>query len=163
MTEPSGLRALGRSPLTLGILALAVLAVFVVVSNRGGGEAGAAYGAEEGADCVAVYPDGLAGADFAFDGVVTGTGPSVSDRAGAVLGYAGVTFEVREWFTGGVVEEVTVDLNTRPSPGTRLLVAGAARWGGEPLDAPVSWQGCGFVRYFAPDVADDWRAAFDTP
>jgi hypothetical protein len=71
-----------------------------------------------------------------------------------------VTFEVREWFAGGTGEEVTVDLSTRPSPGTRLLVAGAARWGGQPLDAPVSWQPCGFVRYFAPGVADDWRSTF---
>lgn len=160
MRQASGPSALGRSPLVIGAMVLAVLAVVIIVSDRSGAEAGAAYGADAGADCVAVHPDGLREVDWAFDGVVTGTGPSVSDRAGSVLGYTGVTFEVREWFTGGSVEEVTVDLNTRPSIGTRLLVAGAARWGGEPLEAPVSWQGCGYVRYFAPDLADTWRAAF---
>jgi len=141
------------------VTALAVLAVIIVVSDRSGGEAGAPYGSDAAADCVAAYPDGLAEADFAFDGVVTGTGPSVSDRAGAVLGYTGVTFEVREWFAGGTGTEATVDLSTRPSPGTRLLVAGAARWDGRPLDAPVSWQACGFVRYFDPGVADHWRTS----
>ncbi|WP_420111260.1 hypothetical protein [Pseudactinotalea sp.] len=160
MRQASGPSALGRSPLVIGAMVLAVLAVVVIVSDRTGGEAGAAYGADNGADCVAVHPDGLREADWAFDGVVTGTGPSVSDRAGAVLGYTGVTFEVREWFAGGSGAEVTVDLSSRPSIGTRLLVAGAARWGGQPLDAPVSWQGCGFVRYFDPDLADAWRTTF---
>ena len=160
MSNASGASARIRSPLVLGALALAVLAVFaviIVVSDRGGGTAGAAYGADEGGGCVSVYPDGLADLDWAFDGVVTGTGPSVSDRTGSVLGYTGVTFEVREWFAGGSGEEVAVDMSSRPQIGTRLLVAGEPRWGGQPLDAPVSWQGCGYVRYFAPGIADQWR------
>lgn len=146
--------------MVIGVLLLAVLAVVLVVRDRAGGEGGAAYGASESEDCVSVYPDGLADVDWAFDGVVTGTGPSVSDRIGQLGGYSGVTFEVREWFAGGSGAEVTVDLNSRPSIGTRLLVAGAPRWGGEPLDAPVSWQPCGYVRYFDPDVADEWRTTF---
>lgn len=163
MTDPGRGNILGRTPATIGAIVLAVLAVVIIVTDRSGGEAGSAYGADDGGSCASVYPSGLGDLEWAFDGVVTGTGPSVSDRAGSMLGYAGVTFEVREWFAGGSGQQVTVDLSSRPAVGTRLLVAGTARWGGDPLDAPVSWQGCGYVRYFAPDVADEWRTTFASP
>ena len=160
MTSDSGQGSLGRSPLAIGATALAVLAVVLIVWNRAGGEAGAAYGAADGGDCVSVYPEDLAERSWAFDGVVIATGPSVSDRVGSMEGYTGVTFEVREWFAGGSGDAVTVDLASRPGVGARLLVAGEPRWDGQPLEEAVAWESCGYVRYFDPDVADDWRETF---
>ena len=47
-------------------------------------------------------PGAVARRGFAFDGVVVAVGTSVSDRSDdADLGLPGVTFEVREWFSGG--------------------------------------------------------------
>jgi hypothetical protein len=114
--------------------------------------------------------------DFAFDGTVVAVGKPVSQRPGdpEPWNYSGVTFRVNEWFKGGAATTFTVDMvesGTRslegegsPSAyrvGSRLLVSGMARWGGgDPLAYPVAWFGCGgFTRYYAPEVADRWRAA----
>ena len=81
--------------------------------------------------------------------------------------YVGVTFRVHQWFTGGSGSSVTVDLLApvtldRGSEeaisygvGTRLLVAGTARWSGAPLDKPVGWE-CGFTRYWDQATAVEW-------
>ena len=123
------------------------------------------------ASCAEAYaPDALTGRAFAFDGVVLDIGPSVSDRGDGVnLGLPGVTFKVREWFSGGRTDTVTVDVQTTGSPessdavhaygiGSRLLVSGEARWGGSPLEAPIAW-GCGFSRYYDPETAMAWHDA----
>ena len=125
------------------------------------------------ASCVESYaPKAAIGRAFAFDGVVVEVGPSVSDRGDeADLGLPGVTFEVREWFSGGQADTVTVDMqppatdSADPSDpgyaygvGSRLLVSGEARWGGSPLDDPIAW-GCGFSRYYDPETATAWRNA----
>ncbi len=125
------------------------------------------------ASCVESYaPKAVKGRAFAFDGVVVEVGPSVSDRGDeADLGLPGVTFEVREWFSGGRADTVTVDMqpprtgSADPSdPGyaygvdSRLLVSGEARWGGSPLEHPIAW-GCGFSRYYDPETATAWRDA----
>lgn len=115
------------------------------------------------ASCVESYaPKAVAGRAFAFDGVVVAVGRSVSDRGDdADLGLQGVTFEVREWFSGSRADTVTVDLQAPGSAygvGSRLLVSGEARWGGSPLDAPIAW-GCGFSRYHDPETAKAWRDA----
>ncbi len=125
------------------------------------------------ASCVESYaPDALTGRAFAFDGVVLDIGPSVSDRGdGADLGLPGVTFKVREWFSGGRADTVTVDVqppttgSADPSDpvhaygiGSRLLVSGEARWGGSALEAPIAW-GCGFTRYYDLETAMAWHDA----
>jgi hypothetical protein len=127
-----------------------------------------------GALCVEQYSAAaVTGRAFAFDGTVTEIGPGTSDRKGAELGYAGVTFTVHEWFSGGSGPAVTVDMaspdgnvisSVEQAPGyevgTRLLVSGEPRWGGAPLDDAIAW-GCGFTRYYDEETADRWRAAFD--
>ncbi len=127
------------------------------------------------ASCVESYaPDAVVGRAFAFDGVVVDVGLSVSDRGDeADLGLPGVTLEVREWFSGGQADTVTVDIqlpaagSADPSDpgyaygvGSRLLVSGEARWGGSPLEDPIAW-GCGFSRYYDPETAAAWRNAFE--
>lgn len=119
------------------------------------------------ARCVESYtPEAVTGRAFAFDGVVVDIGASVSDRGDeGDLNAPGVTFEVREWFSGGSADTVTIDVqvaNTEfadPSDpgysfgiGSRLLVSGEPRWGGSPLDDPIAW-GCGFSRYHDPETA----------
>lgn len=124
------------------------------------------------ASCVETYtPGAVAKRAFAFDGVVVELGPSVSDRGDeADLGLPGVTFEVREWFSGGRGDDtVTVDVqppttgSDNPSDpgyaygrGSRLLVSGESRWGGAALASPIAW-GCGFSRYYDPETAKAWR------
>jgi hypothetical protein len=126
------------------------------------------------AACVEKYePEALKRRAFAFDGVVLAVGPPVSDRGdGADLGGPGVTFRVREWFSGGSAYTVTVDLTSVSKPdtdqgdeiggpygiGSRLLVSGEARWGGSPLTSPIAW-GCGFSRYYDQETATTWRDA----
>ncbi len=120
--------------------------------------------------CAVMYSAGeLVKSDFAFDGTVTKLGPPVSGGSG--MPYVGVTFQVHRWYAGGSGTSVTVDLlapatvgvgveeATSYGIGTRLLVAGAARWGGAPLDHPVAW-GCGFTRYWDEQTATAWAAAF---
>lgn len=130
---------------------------------------------DEAASCVESYsPAALAARDFAFDGVVVTIGSSVSDRGDeGDLALPGVTFEVREWFSGGSADTVTVDMQTLATPaaepsdqryaydvGSRLLISGEPRWGGAPLDAPIAW-GCGFSRYYDEQTAAAWRDAFE--
>lgn len=143
-----------------------------VVRNRTAGRTGSLPDGGT-ASCVEYYaPKALTGRAFAFDGVVVEVGPSVSDRGdGADLGLPGVTFEVREWFSGGRADTVTVDMqplttgSADPSDpgyaygiGSRLLVSGEARWGGSPLEDPIAW-GCGFSRYYDPETAAAWHDA----
>lgn len=125
--------------------------------------------------CVEVYaPAAVSQRAFAFDGVVLEVGPSVSDRGDeADLNLPGVTFEVREWFSGNPGSDtVTVDVpsaTTRSEdssdpgyalgPGSRLLVSGESRWGGSSLESPIAW-GCGFSRYYDARTAKAWRSAF---
>lgn len=122
-----------------------------------------------GASCTEEYSlDALTSRAFAFDGVVVGVGPSVSDRGDqGDLGLSGVTFEVREWFTGGDAQEVTVDLqgvNNESGAewglpfeiGQRLLISGEPRWAGAPLDSPIAWS-CGFSRFYDEQTASQWR------
>ena len=123
------------------------------------------------ASCVEAYaPAAVSKRAFAFDGVVVDVGPSVSDRGDeADLGLPGVTFEVREWFSGGQADTVTVDMqppnsgSADPSDpgyayglGSRLLVSGEPRWGGSALQDPIAWS-CGFSRYYDPATATSWR------
>ena len=123
-------------------------------------------------ECVQSYsPEAVAGRSFAFDGTVTGIGPAATNRPGAELPLAAVTFRVHEWFRGGAGETVTVDMDApRPAGsvsepavpayaiGTRLLVSGEPRWGGAPLDDAIAWS-CGFTRYYDPRTAAEWAAA----
>jgi hypothetical protein len=99
-----------------------------------------------GASCVEQYsPDTLRNRAFAFDGTVV----SIELRSDSKLQLEGeedpripwVTFSVHRWDRGGSGDEVGVwveNLNIETSagtirgePGTRLLVAGEPRWGGE--------------------------------
>lgn len=102
-----------------------------------------------------------------FRRTVNDVGASVSDRGGdGDLNLAGVKFEVREWFTGGDADEVTIDLQSLGEGtaeedlpfqvGPRLLVSGEPRWGGAPLDSLIAWD-CGSSRYFDEETAAVWR------
>ena len=119
--------------------------------------------------CVEQYsPREVMDRAFAFDGTVTAIGPGRTDRGDeGDLGYAGVTFEVHEWFRGGSAATITIDLEPpgaspdgRPAydVGTRLLVSGEHRWGGS-TDADLLGWGCGFTRYHDASTADAWRQA----
>jgi len=123
------------------------------------------------ASCVEEYsPENLVARDFAFDGTVEAVGEAdVSGAEGDSDGSVPVTFTVAEWFAGGEGDRVTVDM---PAPGmvssdggityevgSRLLVSGEPRFGGEPLDDAVAW-GCGFTRAYDDATAAEWRAAF---
>jgi hypothetical protein len=117
------------------------------------------------ASCVESYaPQAVSGRSFAFDGEVLKIGPSISDRgAGGDLNLPGVTFEVREWFSGGQGDTVTVDMqvpavDSTYGIGSRLLVSGEPRWGGSPLTEPIAWA-CGFSRYYDAETAAAWRDA----
>lgn len=106
---------------------------------------------------------------FAFDGTVVAIAPGATNRSGnGVLDTVAVSFAVHEWFAGGTAETVTVDLIGPTSKiagdetpayeeGTRLLVSGEPRWGGEPLDDAIAWSCGGFTRYYEAAVADEWR------
>lgn len=124
------------------------------------------------ASCVESYDvgDPVAGRAFAFDGTVAAIGPARTDREELESGLVGVRFAVNEWFAGGSLDTVVIDL-THPDHsgldefppaygvGTRLLVSGEPRWGGAPLDDPIAW-GCGFTRYYDEATASDWTKAF---
>jgi hypothetical protein len=122
------------------------------------------------ASCVEVYsPETLVNRSFAFDGTVT----SIETRTDPKLP-AGeretpwVEFDVNRWFLGGSPETVGIwmdALNVETSVGTvsaevgtRLLVAGEPRWGGEPLDDPLAWT-CGFTQPWTEEAAAEWEAA----
>jgi hypothetical protein len=133
---------------------------------------GALFSAET-TSCVESYnPAAVRGRAFAFDGEVVEVGPSVTNRSdGSELAMVGVTFAVREWFSGGGDDTFTVDMlppdqASEPSSehgpayalGSRLLVSGEPRWGGQPLESPIAWT-CGFTRYYDQDAAAQWRTA----
>jgi hypothetical protein len=121
--------------------------------------------------CIEEYSPGtLVQRSFAFDGTVA----SIELRSDSHLPSEDnqvhwVTFAVNRWFRGGSVSQVGVwidSLNLETSvgtieaePGTRLLVAGEPRWGGEPLQDPIAWP-CGFTQPWTPGTAADWEAAF---
>jgi hypothetical protein len=122
--------------------------------------------------CAEEYsPAAVAHRAFAFDGIVIDVGAAVSDRGDeSDLGLPGVTFQVREWFSGGSGRTVTVDLQapddeqdgpTEPGVygiGARLLVSGEPRWAGPPLANAIAWS-CGFTRYYDPTTARSWNEA----
>ncbi len=111
-------------------------------------------------------PETLAQRGWAFDGTLSGTGAINDSRLGSV---PSATFHINRWYRGGSGNEVTVQYETgvvdefAPSvaPGTRLLVAGEPRWGGQPLDDAVAW-GCGFTQPWTADAATAWATAFGT-
>ncbi len=126
--------------------------------------------------CVEEYnPQTLATRAFAFDGVVVDILPGrTNGPGGGALDLRAVTFDVEEWFSGDGEDQVTVEMyapavapsatrtdETTPSYelGTRLLVSGEPRWGGDPLEEGIAW-GCGFTRYHDPAAAGTWREAF---
>lgn len=123
------------------------------------------------ADCVEGYDlTTLKHRAFAFDGTVSNMSAMLppTDGSGTPNEYLTVTFTVNEWFRGGDQSTVTLDM-IRPlvSPdqeisygvGTRLLVSGAPRFGGSPLQAAIAFE-CGFTRYYDKDTAALWRQAF---
>jgi len=77
------------------------------------------------------------------------------------------TFKVNNWYRGGDTPQVTVQFDAgqlsefvpEVTPGTRLLVAGEPRWGGQPLDNPVAW-GCGFTQLWTSTSAQEWSVVF---
>lgn len=126
------------------------------------------------AKCVEAYsPSAVSGRAFAFDGTVTNIGPAGTNRTGAELDLASVTFRVNQWFRGGTGDFVTVDM-TAPDVvragdvfwesgqtyrvGTRLLLSGGPRWGGAPLDNALA-SGCGFTRYYSLSEAAQWASS----
>ena len=124
--------------------------------------------------CVEQYsPATVVNRAFAFDGVVTDIGSGESNRPDrGHLELVGVTFAVREWFSGGSGSTVTIDMESpvQEAPrlpegvpsyavASRLLVSGEPRWGGPPLEDAIAW-GCGFTRYYDPVTAALWRQAF---
>jgi hypothetical protein len=124
------------------------------------------------ARCVEEYsPATLANRTFAFDGTVMAIGPAGTNKPGkGDLDAAAVAFTVNEWFAGGTAPTVTVDLMSPASnivgdvtpayeEGTRLLVSGEPRWGGEMLDDAIAWTCGGFTRYYESPVAAEWRSA----
>jgi hypothetical protein len=123
------------------------------------------------ADCVEGYDlTTLKHVVFAFDGTVSHTAVMLppTDGSGMPNDYLTVTFTVNEWFRGGDQSTVTLDMiEPLVSPdqeisygvGTRLLVSGAPRFGGSPLQAAVAW-GCGFTRYYDKDTATSWHEVF---
>lgn len=110
---------------------------------------------------------------FAFDGTVTAIADGSGGGEFGELGYVDVTFSVREWFHGGGADRVTVQMWAPPPTagqagdygagyygvGTRLLVTGEPRWGGEPLNEAVAWF-CGFTRTYDDSTATAWRETF---
>ncbi len=119
------------------------------------------------ANCVQAYDEyAIRERAFAVDATVVAIGPARGEDP-----YVEVTLRVLEAFappTGldpGTEVQVsmlppgtaTVDTATY-NIGSRLLVSGEPRWGGEPLDEPTAWA-CGFSRTYNTDTAAAWRAA----
>jgi hypothetical protein len=115
-------------------------------------------------------PATLVERSFAFDGTVA----SIELRSDSHLPPGEnevhwVTFAVNRWFRGGSTSQVGVwidSLNVETSagvieaePGSRMLVAGEPRWGGEPLQDPIAWP-CGFTQPWTREAAAEWEAAF---
>lgn len=117
------------------------------------------------ASCVEEYtPQAVTGRAFAFDGTVTDIADEQTD-----LGYVAVTFAVNEWFHGSNAGTLAVEMAPPETTtfetavsggsyevGSRLLVSGEPRWGGDALNDAVAW-GCGFTRYYDEPTAASWR------
>lgn len=127
----------------------------------------------EMASCAFDYnAETLADRGFAFEGVVIAIGPQ--GGTGFPMQDTVVTFSVTHWYKGGSGAEVSLDMwgpgggtagtgsdyGATYGIGTRLLVAGEPRWGGEPLDDAVAWP-CGFTRYYDEATATFWAAVFE--
>jgi len=107
---------------------------------------------------------------FALDGTITNISSGGTNKADkGTLDTVAVTFQVNEWFKGGKSTAVKIDLMSPTNnitgddthaykQGTRLLVSGEPRWGGEPLTDAIAWS-CGSTRYYEGAVADEWRQA----
>ena len=120
--------------------------------------------------CVEVYsPETLANRSFAFDGTVRSIEERTDPKLPAGEGESSwVTFEVNQWFAGGSADTIGIwmdALNVETSTGsvsaevgTRLLVSGEPRWGGEPLEDPLAWT-CGFTQEWTEQAAAEWEAA----
>ena len=126
---------------------------------------------EVAASCIEVYsPKTLAKRSFAFDGTLLSIESRIDPKLpSAEESGSWVTFDVHQWFEGGSGESVGIwmdFLNVETSagtitaePGTRLLVAGEPRWGGnDPLADPLAWT-CGFTQPWSEDAAAEWEAA----
>lgn len=186
-------RQVFRVTLAAGALAAASVAVAVLVSGEQPGPADQPDQIADARDTIASVIKGRgplpdSGAErcrenysvaeaigrraFAFDGTISKI--DAAEAASGPLGFASVTFEVNEWFSGGSDATVTVQMlppttqdlpptNTEDSPplygvGTRLLVSGEPRWGGAPLEDAIAWT-CGFTRYYDASTAEQWRAS----
>ena len=120
--------------------------------------------------CIEVYsPETLVNRSFAFDGTVASIEERTDPKLPAGEGQTPwVTFDVNEWFLGGSGNTVGIwmgQLNVETSAGsvsaevgTRLLVSGEPRWGGEPLEDPLAWT-CGFTQEWSEAAAAEWKAA----
>lgn len=124
---------------------------------------------EEG--CVEQYSmETLAGRAWGFDGTVRSIEPFTISGL-LPFDAAVVEFEVHEWFGIQGPAVITIDMTApqRTSSeevsdygvGSRLLVSGEPRLGGEPLDDPVAWS-CGFTRTWNESTALAWRATVAT-
>jgi hypothetical protein len=123
------------------------------------------------ASCVEGYTSAtLRNRAFAFDGTVLSIGPAGTNKPDkGALPTAAVTFTVNEWFEGGSGETATVDLMSPDrvagddtplyEEGTRMLISGEPRWGGQPLEDAIAWSCGGFTSYYELKLADEWRAA----
>jgi hypothetical protein len=109
----------------------------------------------------------LAARRFAFDGEIVSIGPSAIPDDPTDT-YLLVTFRVNHWYRGGAGEWITVammspDANMEAADtyrvGSRLLVTGEDRAGGELLTNPIVW-GCGFTRWYGEADAADWASVF---
>jgi hypothetical protein len=122
------------------------------------------------ASCAEVYsPEALVTRSFAFDGTVTSIEPRSDPKLPTGQQESSwVTFDVNDWFLGGSGATVGIwmdQLNVETSAGTisaelgtRLLVSGEPRWGGDPLDDPLAWT-CGFTQQWTEDAAEEWSTA----
>jgi hypothetical protein len=158
-----------RPALTFELRAGPAPAASVIAAS--GGRTGP-IGEDSRASCVHMYgPAALSERAFAFDGTVKVIDAGSTNKPGqGHLDTVAVTFAVNEWFKGGAAPTVTVDLMAPGShsldgeppayeEGTRLLVSGEPRWGGEPLDDPIAWTCGGWTRYHEQTVAEEWRRA----
>jgi hypothetical protein len=121
-------------------------------------------GADAASSCVSEYSvDALRERPFAFDGTVvelrTERDPRAptDDEGGDVVTTRAV-FDVHEWFVGGSEPSALVWMMREVAIGDRLLVTGAPRWGGDPLDDAIAWE-CGFTAAHSDALADEWRGA----
>jgi hypothetical protein len=123
-----------------------------------------AMDSEGAASCVAEYsPDTLRERPFAFDGSVVELRDEVDPKAPTEDGGGDVVttralFEVHEWFAGGSAPTALVWMMRDVAVGERLLVTGAPRWGGAPLEDAIAWE-CGFTTSHSTALAEEWRAA----